>query len=153
MTKPERLYEQLLASTSRTTSFRDFERLVEAFGFTLKRTRGSHRQYTHPKVPAVLTINPDKALPGQAPAWTCRGIWANARRVNEPHYPINLFWSDEDGVWIAEVPDLRGCMTHGPTRAEAVANAAEAIEGWLEVARECDIPIPAPSYPRETRAA
>ena len=64
----------------------------------------------------------------------------------EPRYHINLFWSDEDDCWIADVPDLRGCMTHGATRAEAVANAAEAVEGWLETARECGLEIPEPRY-------
>lgn len=66
--------------------------------------------------------------------------------MNEPHYPINLFWSDEDGLWIAAVPDLPGCMTHGSTRAEAVANAADAIEGWLEVAKDLGLPIPKPGF-------
>jgi predicted RNase H-like HicB family nuclease len=66
--------------------------------------------------------------------------------VNEPHYHINLFWSDEDGLWIADVPDLRGCMTHASTRAEAIKNAAEAIEGWLETAREAGFEIPKPRY-------
>jgi predicted RNase H-like HicB family nuclease len=66
--------------------------------------------------------------------------------VNEPHYHINLFWSDEDGIWIADVPDLRGCTTHGHNRAEAVKNAAEAVEGWLETAREAGLDIPAPRY-------
>jgi predicted RNase H-like HicB family nuclease len=66
--------------------------------------------------------------------------------VNEPHYHINLFWSDEDGLWIADVPDLRGCMTHGDTRAKAVKNAAEAIEGWLETARDAGFDIPEPRY-------
>ena len=61
MTKPDNLYPQLLDSTSRTVSFRDFERLVVAFGFELRRTRGSHRHYAHQDVPLVLTINPDKA--------------------------------------------------------------------------------------------
>ena len=60
MTKPDKLYQLLLSSTARSVSFRDFEHLVLAFGFTLNRTRGSHRQYAHPKVAAVLTINPDK---------------------------------------------------------------------------------------------
>ena len=61
MTKPEKLYQLLLDSTARTVSFRDFERLVLGFGFRLQRVRGSHRHYTHPSVPAVLTINPDKS--------------------------------------------------------------------------------------------
>ena len=59
MTKPDKLYQQLLSSSSRTVSFRDFERLLEAFGWVHRRTKGSHRHYTHPGVPTVLTINPD----------------------------------------------------------------------------------------------
>jgi predicted RNase H-like HicB family nuclease len=64
--------------------------------------------------------------------------------VNEPHYHINLFWSDEDNLWIAGAPDLRACMTHGNKRAEALANAAEAIEGWVETARDVGLAIPEP---------
>jgi len=66
--------------------------------------------------------------------------------VNEPHYHINLFWSDEDNCWIADVPDLRPCTAHGATRQEAMANIQDAIEGWLAVARDCNMPIPEPRY-------
>ena len=66
--------------------------------------------------------------------------------MNEPHYHINLFWSDDDNLWIADVPDLRGCMTHGATRADALANVAEAIEGWIETAREHGFDVPEPRY-------
>jgi predicted RNase H-like HicB family nuclease len=66
--------------------------------------------------------------------------------VNEPHYHINLFWSEEDGLWIADVPDLPGCVTHGASRAEAVAMAADAIEGWIETATDCGLNIPQPRY-------
>lgn len=58
MTKPPKLYEQLLANPNSTTSFRDFQRLLEAFGFVHKRTKGSHRSYKHPVVPALITIQP-----------------------------------------------------------------------------------------------
>lgn len=66
--------------------------------------------------------------------------------MNEPHYHINLFWSDEDGCWIADVPDLRHCSSHGETRAEALGNIEEAIGGWLEVAHDEGISIPEPRY-------
>lgn len=59
MTRLSRLYEQLLANSGLIISFRDFERLLEAFGWEHKRTKGSHRTYAHPNVPVVLTINPD----------------------------------------------------------------------------------------------
>ncbi len=63
-----------------------------------------------------------------------------------PHYHINLFWSDEDGCWIADVPDLRGCSAHGETPAGAAQEAQVAVALWLEVAREHGDPIPEPRY-------
>jgi predicted RNA binding protein YcfA (HicA-like mRNA interferase family) len=59
MTKASKLYEQVVANPSAIVSFRDFERLLDAFGWERRRTKGSHRHYLHPKVPTVLTINPD----------------------------------------------------------------------------------------------
>ena len=49
---------------------------------------------------------------------------------------------DEDGVFVAEVPSLPGCVTQGATRREAVANAQEAIAAYLESLIERDEPIP-----------
>lgn len=63
-----------------------------------------------------------------------------------PRYHINVFWSDEDGCWIADVPDLRGCSAHGRTPAEAAAEAQEAITLWLETARDEGIAIPEARY-------
>jgi predicted RNA binding protein YcfA (HicA-like mRNA interferase family) len=59
MVKPTKLYEALLASSSRTVTFRDFERLLDAFGFDLVRTVGSHRQYVHPLIPRPFPVQPD----------------------------------------------------------------------------------------------
>jgi predicted RNA binding protein YcfA (HicA-like mRNA interferase family) len=61
MTKPLKIYQRLLADRSLLVSFRDLERLLEAFGWSLKRIKGSHRHYYHPQVPNILTINPDGA--------------------------------------------------------------------------------------------
>ena len=58
MTKPSKLYTELLANPNRVISFRDFIRLIEAFGFEHKRTKGSHRSYRHAAVPRVLTVQP-----------------------------------------------------------------------------------------------
>lgn len=49
---------------------------------------------------------------------------------------------DEDGVWIAEVPSLPGCVSQGDTKDEALSNAAEAAELWIESARELGMQIP-----------
>ena len=58
MTKPSKLYEQLLVNPNRIISFSDFEALYAAFGFKIRRGKGSHCNYKHPKVPAVLTAQP-----------------------------------------------------------------------------------------------
>ncbi|MGN6849721.1 MAG: type II toxin-antitoxin system HicB family antitoxin [Sphingomicrobium sp.] len=63
-----------------------------------------------------------------------------------PHYHINVFWSDDDGLWIADVPDLKYCSSHGDTPEEAIANIQDAIEGWIETARETGLDIPKPRY-------
>lgn len=60
-------------------------------------------------------------------------------------YPIEVFWSEEDHAWIADVPDLPFCTAHGPTPHEAVAEVEVAAEAWLESARATGRPIPAPS--------
>lgn len=62
------------------------------------------------------------------------------------HYHINVFWSGEDGCWIADVPDLKYCSAHGETPAEAVTEAQVAIQLWLETAEEEGIPIPEARY-------
>lgn len=59
MTKPEKLYQQLIASNARSVSFRDFEALLRAFGFELDRTSGSHRQYIHPAIPRAFPVQPE----------------------------------------------------------------------------------------------
>ena len=59
-------------------------------------------------------------------------------------YSVNIFWSDEDQVFIAEVPDLPGCVTHGDTHASALANANDAIQLWIETASEFGDSIPSP---------
>ena len=69
-----------------------------------------------------------------------------SRSAAPMRYHINVFWSDDDQCWIADVPDLRFCSAHGETSAKAVAELEIAMAAWLEVARERQIPIPAPRY-------
>lgn len=58
MTKPDKLYARLLSVPRSIISFRDFERPLLAFGFSLDRTVGSHRQYVHPSVPRSFPVQP-----------------------------------------------------------------------------------------------
>ena len=59
-------------------------------------------------------------------------------------YETIIYWSDEDQVFIADVPELPGCMAHGESPDEALANAQEAMQLWLDTAREFGDPIPEP---------
>jgi len=59
-------------------------------------------------------------------------------------YEIIIFYSDEDQAFIADVPELPGCMAHGDTHDAALTNAKEAIKLWIETAKEFGDPIPKP---------
>jgi predicted RNase H-like HicB family nuclease len=52
------------------------------------------------------------------------------------HYHINIFWSDEDGGYVADIPDLEACSAFGATAEEALAEVEKAREAWLDVARK-----------------
>ena len=62
------------------------------------------------------------------------------------HYHINIFWSDEDGGYVADIPDLEACSAFGATAEEALAEVEKAREAWLDVARKEGKPIPPPRY-------
>ncbi len=59
-------------------------------------------------------------------------------------YEIIIYWSEEDGAFVAEVPELPGCMADGATYQEALANVEVIINEWLETAKSLDRPIPEP---------
>ncbi|MBO0749437.1 MAG: type II toxin-antitoxin system HicA family toxin [Porphyrobacter sp.] len=58
MTRIDKLYARLLANPGQFLAFRDFVALIEAFGFRLSRTKGSHSSYVHPDCPRLLVIQP-----------------------------------------------------------------------------------------------
>lgn len=59
-------------------------------------------------------------------------------------YEIIIYWSEEDEAFIAEVPELAGCMADGETYQAALANAEIIIQEWLETAQELGYKIPEP---------
>ena len=68
-------------------------------------------------------------------------VWEEMLMYN---YEIILYWSKDDNAFIAEVPELAGCMADGKTRAEAIANAEIIIKEWLDTARAEGRVIPEP---------
>ena len=61
-------------------------------------------------------------------------------------YHINIFWSDEDDAYVADIPDLQYCSALGPTPRLALAELEIARDAWLEAARSEGKPIPPPTY-------
>ncbi|MBN1459671.1 MAG: type II toxin-antitoxin system HicB family antitoxin [Armatimonadetes bacterium] len=61
-------------------------------------------------------------------------------------YHINIFYSEEDGGYIADIPDLEACSAFGETPEQALAEVERAKAAWLEAARAAGKPIPPPRY-------
>jgi len=59
-------------------------------------------------------------------------------------YEVIVYWSEEDDAYIAEVPELPGCMADGVTYEEALKNAQVVISEWIESARSLGREIPSP---------
>ncbi|MHB8280458.1 MAG: type II toxin-antitoxin system HicB family antitoxin [Candidatus Humimicrobiaceae bacterium] len=59
-------------------------------------------------------------------------------------YEIIIYWSIEDQAYIAEVPELPGCMADGPSYKEVLENITQIIEEWIETAKELGRKIPEP---------
>jgi predicted RNase H-like HicB family nuclease len=89
--------------------------------------------------------------------WGCQGVsWERRRPAGSMvgfrlgglrlihKYEVIIFWSEEDRVFIAEVPELPGCAIHGDSPENALASCDEAIELWLDAAKEFGRLIPEP---------
>ena len=64
--------------------------------------------------------------------------------MNGSRYEIIIYWSSDDQAYVAEVPELPGCMADGETYQEALSNAEIVIGEWLETARDLGRTIPEP---------
>ena len=63
-------------------------------------------------------------------------------------FEIILYWSNEDQAWVAEVPELPGCMAHGESQEATLQHVNEAIHLWIDTARELGDPVPQPKGER-----
>jgi len=61
-----------------------------------------------------------------------------------PKYEVVIYWSSEDQVFVAEVPELPGCSADGKTYQAALANVEIVIRQWIDTAKEFGRPIPVP---------
>ena len=63
-------------------------------------------------------------------------------------YEIILYWSNADDAFVAEVPELPGCAAHGDSQENALKNINQAMELWIDTAKEAGDPIPEPKGER-----
>ena len=61
-------------------------------------------------------------------------------------YHINIFYSDDDGGYIADIPDLEACSAFGATPEDALREVQHAKQAWLEAAQAEGKPVPPPRY-------
>lgn len=61
-------------------------------------------------------------------------------------YHINVFYSDEDQCYVADIPDLQYCSAFGETPEEALSEVRKAMKAWVDAAREAGRPVPEPRY-------
>lgn len=59
-------------------------------------------------------------------------------------YEIIIYWSDDDQAFVAEVPELSGCAAHGDSPDAALSNCKDAIDLWIDTAKESGRPVPTP---------
>ena len=59
-------------------------------------------------------------------------------------YETIIYWNEIDKLFVVEIPELLGCIIHGATKEEALSNSIEAVELWIETAKEDGIDIPEP---------
>jgi len=64
--------------------------------------------------------------------------------VTMTKYEVILYWSEDDQAFIAEVPELPGCVADGTTYREALSNAEVIMQEWIETAKEQGRPVPEP---------
>jgi predicted RNase H-like HicB family nuclease len=66
------------------------------------------------------------------------------RKGKMNRYEVIIYWSAKDKAFIAEAPELAGCMADGKTYQEALANLEVVMQEWIETAKELGRPIPEP---------
>jgi len=75
------------------------------------------------------------------------GMGSETRRIVVPDYPIVVrpLAAEDGGGWLAEAPDLPGCMTDGDTAEAALADMENAIAEWIDAAEQLGQPVPKPN--------
>ncbi len=146
---PRGLLARLARGEWSNVRFADVRRLVEAFGFQLRRVSGSHHIFAHAEVDELVNL---QQVRGQAKPYGIRqflrliALRSSHQGGRMRDYHINVFYSEEDDGYIADVPDLEACSAFGSSPEEAVREVQKAKEAWLAAAIEDGRPVTPPRY-------
>lgn len=144
MSRQEKLLEQLRDQRlDASWNFNELCRLLQRLGFEM-RVAGSHHFFRKSGVREAINLQPQggKAKPYQR-APSAKGAGKKWSDMNSK-FEIVVYWSEQDGYFLAEVPELRSIITDGASRIDALRNAEEMIDAYLEAARAASWPIPEP---------
>jgi predicted RNase H-like HicB family nuclease len=133
--------------------FDDACKAAGLLGFVKQGGRGSRRAFARPGEPALLNFRKSRRVHSASPGPTTRRDDSQVRRCCRMNrYPLEIFWSNEDDGFIAEVPDLPGCSARGATEADAARGAQDAIAAWIEAAQAAgrEVPVPREVLPLES---
>jgi predicted RNase H-like HicB family nuclease len=143
----DKVLERVLSRTSDANiRFDDLCHLLSSLGFEM-RVRGSHHIFRKAGVEEKINLQREGS---EAKPYQVRQVRAVDPEVSAwrsgvmNKYEVIIYWSEEDQVFVAEVPELPGCSAHGATHEAALASAQEAIRLWIDTAREFGDPIPVP---------
>jgi predicted RNase H-like HicB family nuclease len=64
--------------------------------------------------------------------------------MNESKYEVIVYWDHEDDIFVAEIPEVPGCMAHSASKSDAIENAERAAQLWIKTARDDGINVPEP---------
>ncbi|MCW3109012.1 MAG: type toxin-antitoxin system HicB family antitoxin [Segetibacter sp.] len=119
-------------------------KLLISLDFVL-RIKGSHHTFSNSNVEEIINIQP---IGSKAKAYQVKQVREIIIKyklvVMIPKYEIIIYWSQEDESFIAEVPELPGCMSDGKSHQEALKNVEQIISEWIETAIELGRTIPSP---------
>jgi predicted RNase H-like HicB family nuclease len=117
---------------------------ADRLGFK-KRVRGSHHLFRREGVEEMINLQRDGANAKPYQVRQVRWVITKYRLGNvEMKYEVIIYWSNDDEAFVAEVPELPGCIAHGSTQQAALRSAQNAADLWLETAKEMGDRIPEP---------
>lgn len=146
MTGHQKLLEKILGGNSDANiPFRKLCGLLIELGFE-ERVRGSHHVFTKLNVDEFVNLQEDG---GKAKVYQVRQVRTDPEirlgtSMKAHRYEVIIYWSREDNAFVADVPELPGCMAHGSTHEGALREVKRAMDLWIETAQEKGRPIPEP---------